>query len=155
MSATVSPAVYTTTSPLGDAFLLIGRIALIVLFVMSGISKFTDIAGTAAYVASKGLPAPTALAVLAGLAEVVGGLLIVVGLQTRLVALALLVYTLIAAYFFHDFWHLPQGAERLDAMIHAMKNLSIAGAFLMLAGSGAGRYSVDGPCLTHQSPPAV
>jgi putative oxidoreductase len=149
MSATVSPAVYTTTSPLGDACLLIGRIALIVLFIMSGIAKFTDIAGTAAYVASKGLPAPTVLAVLAGLAEVVGSVLIVIGWQTRLVALALLVYTLIAAYFFHDFWHLPQGAERLDAMIHALKNVSIAGAFLMLAGSGAGRYSVDGPCVTH------
>ncbi len=140
---------YSTTSPLGDSFLLIGRIALIVLFVMSGIAKFTDIAGTAAYVASKGLPAPTALAVLAGLAEVVGGLLIVIGWQTRIVALALLIYTLIAAYFFHDFWHLPQGPERLDSMIHALKNLSIAGAFLMLAGSGAGRYSVDGPFLTH------
>jgi putative oxidoreductase len=147
MSANVSPADYTTTSPLGDSCLLIGRIALIVLFVMSGIAKFTDIGGTAAYISSKGLPAPTALAVLSGLTEVVGSLLIVIGWQTRIVALGLLVYTLIAAYFFHDFWHLPQGAERLDAMIHAFKNLSIAGAFLMLAGSGAGRYSVDARAL--------
>ena len=154
MSASVSPAFYTAASPLGDACLLIGRIALMVLFVMSGISKFADIAGTAAYIASKGLPAPTALAVLSGLTEVLGSLLIVIGWQTRIVALGLLVYTLIAAYFFHDFWHLPQGAERLDAMIHALKNLSIAGAFLMLAGSGAGRYSVDGPCVMHNRPSA-
>jgi len=146
---------YSTTSPLGDSFLLIGRIALMVLFVTSGISKFADLAGTAAYIESKGLPAPTALAVLSGLTEVVGSLLIVIGWQTRIVALGMLVYTLVAAYFFHDFWHLPQGAERLDAMIHALKNLSIAGAFLMLAGSGAGRYSVDGPCVMHNSPPTV
>ena len=140
---------YSTTSPLGDSFLLIGRIALMVLFLLSGIAKFADIAGTAAYIASKGLPVPTALAVVSGLTEVIGSVLIVIGWQTRLVALGFLVYTLSAAYFFHDFWHLPQGAERLDTMIHALKNLSIAGAFLMLAGSGAGRYSVDGPCLTH------
>jgi putative oxidoreductase len=145
------PAAYSTTSPLGDSFLLIGRIALVVLFFMSGISKFADIQGTAADVASKGLPAATVLAVLAGLAEVVGGALIVVGWQTRIVALGLLVYTLIAAYFFHDFWHMPEGAERLDALVHALKNLSIAGAFLMLAGSGAGRYSIDGPCIVHEN----
>jgi putative oxidoreductase len=127
-----------------DAALLIGRIALVVLFILSGVSKFADIAGTAAYVASKGLPAATALAVLAGLGEVVGGLLIVIGWQTRLVALALLIYTLIAAYYFHDFWQIADPGEHLNQFIHALKNLSIAGAFLMLAGSGAGRYSVDG-----------
>ncbi len=61
-----------------------------------------------------------------------------------MVALALLIYTLIAAYYFHDYWHIADPAEHLNQLIHAMKNLSMAGAFLMLAASGAGRYSVDG-----------
>jgi putative oxidoreductase len=132
-----------TSSSASDAALLIGRILLIVLFVLSGVAKFGDIAGTAAYIASKGLPAATALAVLAGLAEIGGSLLIVIGWQTRLVALGLLVYTLIAAFYFHDFWHIAEPGEHLNQFIHALKNLSIAGAFLMLAGSGPGRYSVD------------
>jgi uncharacterized membrane protein YphA (DoxX/SURF4 family) len=38
-------------------------------------------------------------------------------------------------------------------MIHALKNLSISGAFLMLAAVGAGRYSIDGPCRVHVAPP--
>ncbi len=75
-STYVAPA---ASSPTADAALLIGRIALVVLFIMSGVAKFSDIAGTAGYIASKGLPVPTALAVLAGIGEVVGGLLIVIG----------------------------------------------------------------------------
>jgi uncharacterized membrane protein YphA (DoxX/SURF4 family) len=38
----------------------------------------------------------------------------------------------------------------MNNMIHAMKNLSIAGAFLMLAAVGAGRFSIDGPCIRHE-----
>lgn len=136
-----------------DAMLLIGRIVLVVMFIFSGLGKFMDLPGTAAMIASKGLPAPMVLASLAGAAEILGGLMIVVGWQTRIAALGLLVYTLITAYFFHDFWAMPEGAGRTDAMIHAMKNLSIAGAFLMLAAVGAGRYSVDGPCIMHDRPP--
>jgi len=157
---------YTTTTPVdandgrvmagcNDALLAVGRIALVVIFLFSGAGKFMDLSGTAAMIASKGLPAPMALAIAAAAAEVIGGILIVLGWQTRPVALALLFYTLLAAYFFHDFWHLPQGAERMDAIIHAMKNLSMAGGFLMLAAVGAGRYSIDGPCTVHTTRPTI
>ena len=138
------PAVRPFQLTVYDSALAVGRIVLVVMFIISGLGKFADISGTAAMIASKNLPMPTVLAVAAALAEVAGGLLIVLGWQTRLVALGLLVYTLIAAYYFHAFWAMPDGAEQMDAMIHAMKNLSIAGAFLMLAAVGAGRYSIDG-----------
>jgi len=62
-------------------------------------------------------------------------------------ALALALFTAVAAYFFHDFWHNPPGAEHTDNMIHFMKNVSIIGGFLILTGAGAGRYSLDGPCI--------
>jgi putative oxidoreductase len=153
----------TTTAPVpeadirrmagvNDALLLIGRIVLVVMFIFSGYGKFMDLSGTAAQIASKGLPAPMALAALAAFAEVLGGLMIVVGWQTRIAALGLLVYTALTAYFFHDFWNMPAGPEQMDNMIHAMKNLSIAGAFLMLAAVGAGRFSIDGPCIRHERP---
>jgi putative oxidoreductase len=138
-----------------DALLLIGRIVLVVMFIFSGAGKFMDLSGTAAQIASKGLPAPMAFAVLAAAAELIGGLAIIVGFQTRFAALGLLVYTLIAAYFFHAFWAMPDGPEKMNTMIHAMKNLSIAGSFLMLAAVGAGRYSIDGPCIMHDRPPGA
>ncbi len=130
-------------SSLSDTALLIGRIALVVIFVMSGAQKLMDLTPVAGMIGSKGLPQPMVLAVIAGLAELVGGLLIVIGFQTRLVSLGLLVLTVLATYFFHDFWNQPQGQDQMNNMIHAMKNLSICGAFLMLAGTGPGRFSVD------------
>jgi putative oxidoreductase len=133
-----------------DALLAIGRVFIAVMFVLSGVEKFMDLASTASEIASKGLPAPQVLAVATATLELGGGFLVIVGWQTRWVALALALFTLVAAYFFHDFWHMPQGMERMDAMIHAMKNLSIFGGFLMLAAAGAGRYSLDGPCTTHE-----
>lgn len=132
------------TSPLTDTALLIGRIALVVIYLMSGFQKFTDLGGVAGMLAAKGLPQPMILATLAAITEVAGGILIAVGLQTRLVAISLLIFTAIATYFFHDFWNQPPGPEQTNNLIHAMKNLSICGAFLMLAGTGAGRYAMDG-----------
>lgn len=137
-----------------DALLAVGRIALAVIFVMSGLEKFMDLAATAGAVASKGLPMPSVLAALAATTELGGGLLIVLGWQTRVAALALAIFTLITAYVFHDFWHM-EGAARESNLIHALKNLSIFGGFLMLAAVGAGRYSIDGPCTVHTAPPSI
>ena len=130
-----------------DAMLAIGRIFLAVIFVMSGAEKFMDLAATTASIGGKNLPMPYALAIGAAALELGGGILIIVGWQTRIVALLLAVFTAIAAYFFHDFWHYPQGVEYTNNMIHFMKNVSIIGGFLMLAAVGAGRYSIDGPCI--------
>jgi len=131
-------------SPLADTALLIGRIVLVAMYIVSGGQKLMDLPSVAAMIASKNLPMPMVLAALAAITEVAGGILIAIGLQTRLVAIGLLLFTLIATYFFHDFWNQPAGPEQANNMIHAMKNLSICGAFLMLAGTGAGRYSMDG-----------
>jgi len=127
-----------------DAALAIGRIVLVIIFIFSGLGKLFDISGTAAYIASKGLPFPQLLAVGAGIGETVCALAIAVGWQTRLAAVGLIVFTAVAAFFFHDFWNLPAGAERANQMIHAMKNLSMIGGLIVLAVAGAGRLSVDG-----------
>ena len=130
-----------------DAVLLLGRVAIALMFVTSGAEKFLSLPGTAAAVASKGLPYADVLAVAAATLELIGGLLVIAGWQTRIAALALAVFTAIAGYFFHDFWHYPPGPEYTNNMFHFMKNLSIIGGFLMLAAVGAGRYSFDGPCI--------
>jgi putative oxidoreductase len=105
--------------------------------------KFLDVPGTAAYIAAKGMPFPQLLAAAAGAVEVLAGVLIAVGWQTRLAAVALALFTVAAAIIFHDFWNLPRGAEQISQMVHALKNLSIMGGLVVLAGAGAGRWSLD------------
>jgi putative oxidoreductase len=127
-----------------DAALATGRIVLVIIFISSGFGKFADLSGTTAYIASKGLPFPQLLAAAAGAGELICGLAVAIGWQTRLAAVGLIVFTTAAAFFFHDFWNLPAGAERANQMVHAMKNRSIIGGLIVLAVAGAGRWSYDG-----------
>jgi putative oxidoreductase len=126
-----------------DAALAIGRIVLVMIFIFSGLGKLFDISGTAAEIASKGLPLPQLLAVAAGIGETIGGLLIAVGWHTRLAAAGLIVFTAVAGFLFHDFWNLPAGDEQMNQIAHAFKNLSIIGGLIVLAAAGPGRWSVD------------
>ncbi len=127
-----------------DFLLLVGRVALAAMFIYAGYGKFADVAGTAAAIAGKNLPMPQVLAIAAGAVELLGGALVVLGWQTRLAAILLFLFTGASTFLFHNFWDLPEGAERAAEMIQAMKNLSIMGGFLLLAAAGPGRLSVDG-----------
>ncbi|MDN2579495.1 DoxX family protein [Aquibium sp. ELW1220] len=120
-----------------SVILLIGRILLSVMFIMSGLSKFGGIEGTAGYIGSVGLPAATALAWLAAIFETVAGIAILVGFQTKIAALLLAAFCVFAGYVFHF-----QPEDQMQ-MISFMKNLTIAGGFLALFVSGPGSLSVD------------
>jgi putative oxidoreductase len=126
-----------------DSALLVGRLLLLGLFVYSGVGKLADISGTAAYIASKGLPMGSMLAVAAGVTEVIAGLAAAIGWQTRIAAGVLLLFTAAATVLFHDFWNLPAGQDQTNQMIHALKNVSIIGGLMILAAAGAGRFSLD------------
>lgn len=143
------PASYDVRAAAGvnDTLLAIGRVVIAIMFVLSGVEKVMDLNATAAAIGGKNLPMPYVLAVLTAILELGGGLLIIVGWQTRIVALALAIFTAVAAYFFHDFWHYPEGPQYTNNMIHFMKNTSVIGGLLMLCAVGAGRYSLDGPCI--------
>jgi putative oxidoreductase len=130
-----------------DAILAIGRILIAIIFVSSGIEKFMDLGAAASAIWSKGLPYANVLAVLTATVEAGGGLLIIFGWQTRLAALALALFCAVASHYFHDFWNQPAGPEHINNMVHFMKNVSIIGGLLMLCAVGAGRYSLDGPCI--------
>jgi putative oxidoreductase len=146
-SETTVPENVRAAAGVNDALLAVGRVVIALLFVFSGFEKVMDISGTTAAIASKNLPIPSILAVATVFAELGGGLLIIVGWQTRIVALLLAIFTALAAYLFHDFWHYPPGPQHIDNMIHLMKNVSIIGGLLMLCAAGGGRYSLDGPCI--------
>lgn len=117
--------------------ILLGRILLAVIFLLSGFGKLTAIAGTAGYFGSLGLPLPTVTAIVVGLIELLGGLAILVGFQTRTVAWVLAVFTIATGLVAHMNW-----ADQMQ-MINFLKNLAITGGFIVLASSGAGSYSID------------
>ncbi|KUL97074.1 hypothetical protein DK26_03905 [Bosea sp. WAO] len=120
---------------LSDAAKLVGRILLALMFVMGGWSKISGYSGTQQYMASAGVPG--ILLPLVIIVELIGGLMIVVGYKTRLAALALFGFTIAASVLFHMNWAAPM------QQLLFMKNLGIAGGFLVLLAAGAGAYSVD------------
>ncbi len=117
---------------------LVGRIFFSSLFVLYGYFKLTGFAGTSAYMAKQGLPAQSVFAALAVIIELGGGLLLLVGYQTRLVALGLAVYVLVAALIAHT--NFADGNQ----LSHFMKNMAIVGGALAFVAFGGGTYSLDG-----------
>jgi putative oxidoreductase len=119
-----------------------GRILLALMFVMAGFSKLGNIAGTAGYIASAGLPMATALAWATGLFEVIAGLALAVGFHARWAALLLGLFTLLASVLFHNFWAMPADKQFMQQLMF-MKNLAVAGGMFMVAALGAGPLSLD------------
>ncbi len=115
--------------------LLVGRVLLALMFVMSGFSKISGFSGTQQYMEAFGVPG--ILLPLVIIAEIGLGLAIIVGFKTRLAALGLAGFTLVAGAIFHNNF-----ADQMQ-MIMFMKNLSITGAFLVLSAIGAGAWSLD------------
>jgi putative oxidoreductase len=121
---------------------LVARILLAALFLPAGLSKITGFAGTAGYIGSVGLPFPELGAVIAIVVEVGGGLALIAGYQTRLVALIMAVFTLVAGFAFHQFWAVP-AEQVMIQQIMFFKNVAIAGGLLLLTAFGAGALSLD------------
>jgi putative oxidoreductase len=121
----------------GSLVILVGRVLLSILFILSGFAKLTAISGTAQWFGSIGLPLPTAVAVIAGLIEFLGGLAILVGFKTRIVAVVMAIFTLAATTIAHlDF------SDQMQLLM-LQKNLGLTGGFVLLAVLGAGAYSID------------
>jgi putative oxidoreductase len=113
----------------------IGRVMLALIFIISGAMKLSDISGTGTYMASVGLPTEMALPV--AILEVVGGLMIVFGVFTRLTALAFAAFCLLTALLFHR-----ETADPMQAAM-AFKNIAIAGGFLCLFAYDQKSWSFD------------
>lgn len=121
---------------------VVGRLLLALMFILSGFGKLGNIEGTAAFIASGGLPAPAVLAVAVGALELFGGLALVVGYQVRLVGLALGLFTVAASVVFHAYWSAPAAQQYVTQLLF-MKNISVAGGMLLISALGAGPLSID------------
>jgi putative oxidoreductase len=112
-----------------------GRLLLASLFLLSGLGKLGAYSATAAYMSSSGVPG--ALLPLVVATEVLGALAIVLGWKTRIVAFLLGGFSLLSAFIFHSNF-----GDQMQ-MIMFLKNVSIAGGFLLLVAHGAGPLSID------------
>ncbi|MES1155801.1 MAG: DoxX family protein [Pseudorhodoplanes sp.] len=146
---------------------LLGRIAFVVIFIVSGATKLMDIGATASMIGAKvilpaqlsglaeqlqnalGMTVPQMMAVASGVIELAGGLMIAANIGTRVAAFILILFTAAATFYFHDFWNMA-GDARLDNLVHAQKNLSIIGALLVFFVLGPWR-----PAMGYEEPEVV
>jgi len=126
-----------------DITLLLGRIFLVLIFLSSGIKKIFGFAGTAGYMASKGMPITSVLLVGAIILLIVGGLSVLLGFKVKIGTLMLIVFLVPATFIFHNFWGVEEALKGKET-INFMKNVGLIGGLLILHGSGAGKFSLDG-----------
>jgi putative oxidoreductase len=124
-----------------DLALLAGRLLLAAIFLDSGLQKFGSLDGVASALATKGLPWPWFGALAVASLEVLAASTLMAGVPVAPSALTLAGFTLAAGPLFHGFWEV-EGAARIGERIHFLKNLSIVGGLLVLAGAGPGRLGL-------------
>ena len=120
---------------------VLGRIALVSIFIMSGLQKLGDVQGNMAYVASGGLPGFMVFPAMA--IEILASLAVVLGWQTRIASLFLALFCLMAGFLYHGHTFPDNPMATMLDHIHFLKNIALTGAFLFVAGRGAGAISLD------------
>lgn len=134
-----------------------GRVLLSLIFLMSAVgNKIPKFSNVAALMESQGVPAPEILLVGAIVFLILGSLSLIVGYKARIGATLLLIFLMLATYYFHDFWTWPQEAMWVLSvnsdvkmpvaqieMISFMKNLALMGAMLFVIANGPGPMSLD------------
>ncbi len=123
-----------------NLFNLIGRLLLASLFLPAGLQKISGYTGTQGYMEAMGIPG--GLLPLVILLEIGGGIALIIGFKVRWTALVLAGFCAVSAFIFHY-----QPDDQMQ-MILFMKNIALAGSFLILASTGAGKFSLDNKLAT-------
>jgi putative oxidoreductase len=124
----------------------VGRILLGLYFLAAGSGKMLAAmipAEQIAHMTANGIPAAELVFVLTGACETIAGICMVLGLHTRLVALLLALFCVLASVALHAFWKLPEGHEKFVQMIMFVKNISTMAGLLAFVGFGSGPLSLD------------
>jgi putative oxidoreductase len=119
---------------------LLGRILFSLIFVMSGLNHFS--AGTIGYAASQGVPMANIAVPLSGVLAILGSLSIILGFKARWGAWLIVLFLVPVSFAMHKFWGLTDPQMQQMQMIHFMKNVSMLGGALIIAGLGSGPLSV-------------
>ena len=142
------------------ALITFGRILFAVLFVYTGATKLFAVQATSDFIATKvtlpplivpylaqlesitGMTTPQMLAIGVGAFEVIAGLMIALNFLARFFAILLVIFVVVATFYFHDFWN-QAPPDNARTLIDALKNLSLIGGLFIIAGYGKGPRSVE------------
>lgn len=123
---------------------LLARILLATIFLMSALgNKIPNYNAVAEFMGSEGVPEPKVLLAGAIACLLLGGVSLVLGLYARVGAFLLLVFLLLATYYFHDFWTFADPKAQQEQMIQFLKNLGLMGGMLFIVANGPGPMSLD------------
>jgi len=125
-----------------DTVLLIGRLAMGIIFFQSGFAKLTGLGAFIGSLGNRGVPFPDFWGPVGAISEFTGGALIILGLGTRYAAALIVILVIIATAISHRYWEFAEPARRLQ---HGQfyKNLAITGGAMFLFICAAGRFSLD------------
>ena len=126
-----------------NALNFMGRLLVVSLFLPAGIAKITGFEGMVGYFTSLGISAPSVVVVISIVIEVLGGLALLFGFQTRIVAIVLAIFTLAASITGHAYWAVPADQAMVTQLLF-FKNIAVIGGLLVIASAGAGKFSIDG-----------
>lgn len=121
-----------------------GRVLLGLYFIVPGITKITGYEDTVQYMASHGMTFIPFFLILTIIIQIGGGLSLVAGYQTRMIAFVLAGLTLVISMVMHDFWTMPAGELQTGHETqNFVKNMAIMAGLLAVAGLGGGAWSMD------------
>jgi putative oxidoreductase len=126
----------------GDTVLLVGRLAMGIIFFQSGFTKLTGLSAFIGSLGNRGVPFPDFWGPVGAISEFTGGTLIILGLGTRYAAALIVIFVIIATAISHRYWEFAEPARRLQQG-QFFKNVAIIGGGLFLFVCGAGRFSFD------------
>ena len=124
-----------------DVSALLARILLALIFITSGYGKIAGFEGLTGYIASKGMPFPSLMALGAIVVELGGGLLLLVGYRARWAALAIFLFLIPTTLIFHNFWSVAAD-QVAGQQTDFFKNVAIMGGMLMVWAFGPGRFAL-------------
>src|SRR5512141_2226966 len=115
-----------------DLVMLVARILMSIIFWLAGIGKIRNFNGTAGMMAGLGIPMAKIALIVAIIIELVGGLMLLLGIRARLVGWVLFLYLIPVSVTMHNFWA-ASGPQAANQQIHFLKNLAIMGGMLYVA----------------------
>jgi putative oxidoreductase len=119
---------------MGGIVLLIGRVVFSFFFIYSGFNHLTKLSMLSQYAGSSGVPAPTVAVAVTGVMLLVGGLSILLGVKPKVGAALLVLFLVPTSIMMHKFWGLADPMMAANQAAHFWKNISLAGAALMIFG---------------------
>ncbi len=115
-----------------DIVLLIGRVLFALLFINSGIAHFTQREAMSGYAQFKKVPVAKLMVLVTGFMILLGGVFVAAGIYADLGALLIALFLVPTAFMMHNFWTISDAQAKQTEMISFFKNLSLAGAALVI-----------------------